>query len=392
LKIFYIYFHSDNFVPIHSAEVIRQLRKRGHKVHVFTKVNGEEARQKLCAEKIALHNVWTPQLRFISELVFMTLLLPILFILSLSKKPDAFYNRHSATAVSVALISKLLKIPCLFEVNDIVIDKLIFLRIPKFKQLWIKLYCYISFRLGNMLLPVTEQIGSWLRETYNLNKNKIVVIPNGVNVHRFRPKPKFKAREKYDIPIDVPVILSLGSLFPWAGTETLVTAAPNILKVYPKTIFLIGSGEEPFLSELKKIVKKSGLERNFIFTGFVPWDEAAWFISSADICVAPFIFKKNRSGICSLRVLSYMACSKPIIGSDIPGLGDLLEEKKIGFSFRMDNADNLTAKIINLLKNEKKIKEMGDKARIFVCNNFSWEIIVKQLETQILKLTLNNSL
>ena len=106
---------------------------------------------------------------------------------------------------------------------------------------------------------MTEQIGSWIGGRYHVCPGKIVEISNGVNTHRFRPKPLYEARKKYKIPVNAKVILTLGSLFPWAGMETLISAAPKILEAYPQSLFLIGSGEEPYLSKIKADVKKNGL-------------------------------------------------------------------------------------------------------------------------------------
>jgi glycosyltransferase involved in cell wall biosynthesis len=233
---------------------------------------------------------------------------------------------------------------------------------------------------------VTEQIGLWLAKTYHVSRDKIIVISNGVNIHRFKPKPQAEARKKYNIPVDAKVILSLGSLFPWAGIETLISAAPSIIEAYHDSLFLIGSGEEPYLSHIKNEVKKKGLQNRFLFYGFIPWNEAAWFISIADICAAPFIFKDIRSGCSSLRVYSYLACGKVVVGSNIPGLGDMLEKEKIGLSVPMGDSKALAKSVISLLDNSNSMALDGLRARTFTVENFSWESIVDRFEAIFINL------
>jgi len=379
LKIYYLYFHDTRFVPIHTYEIVREMARRGWEVHVYTSLRDREAKKKISKIGVRLHNIWTIRVRFVSELLFMAALLPWLSIRSLLGRPHIFYTRHSATSLLVTFIGRLFGIPCALEINDILKDKLQFSDISRLKPLWIRLYQYATFHTADLLLPVTEQIGAWIKEAYRLDPAKVKVIPNGVNPHRFSPKPCQEARWRYRIPIDSRVILSLGSLFPWVGMETLVAAAPQVLAVYPDAIFAIGSGEEPYLSTIKKTVNQADLMDAFLFFGFIPWDDASWFISAANICVAPFIFKSTRSGISSLRVFSYLACARPVIGSDIPGLGDMLEKERIGRSFPMGDHDSLARVLIDLLNNRETLKEMGERGRDFVVSHHAWEIIVDKL-------------
>jgi len=381
LKIFYIYFHDTRFIPIHASEIIHEMLRRGHDVHVFTSIKEKEEKKKLLTKGIKLHNLLAIETRFISEFLFMVFLFPYLFFKTSTGKPDIFYSRHSGCSLIATLIARILKVPCLLEINDIVQDRLKYPNISILKLKWIQIYHFINYHLADLLLPVTEKIGLFIKQNYRINRSKVVVVTNAVNIHRFSPKPCPEARKHYDIPLESHVVLSLGSLFPWAGIETLIAAAPKILKRFPNILFVVGSGEEPYVSKLKKIVYQSGLENSFKFYGFIPWDEASWFISTADICVSPIILKKTKTGLSSLRTFSYLACGKPVVGSDIPGLGDMLKKEEIGLSFRMGDHETLARAIISLLENSNKSRDMGKKGRDFVVKNYSWEIIVHKLET-----------
>jgi glycosyltransferase involved in cell wall biosynthesis len=383
LKISYVYFHDTRFVPIHAYEIVCEMARRGWEVHVYTSMRDKEARRNVAKAGAKVHNILTIRARFISELLFMAVLLPYLFIQTFLGRPDIFYSRQSATSFMVALIGRFFGKRCVVEVNDIILDKLQFSKTSTLKSLWIRLYHYATFHVADLLLPVTEQIGSWMKEVYRLAPGKVAVVPNGVNPCRFSPKPYQEARRRYRIPLESRVVLSLGSLFPWVGMETLVAAAPQVLAVRPDTVFAIGSGEEPYLSRIKEAVSQANLTDVFLFYGFIPWDDASWFISTADICVAPFNFKSTRSGISSLRVFSYLACARPVIGSDIPGLGDLLEKQGMGRSFPMGDHNSLAMLLIDLLSSRATLKDMGEKGRKFVIDNHSWEGIVSALEARL---------
>lgn len=381
MKIYYIYFHDTDFVPIHVSEIINEMQSRGHEVHVFTSIKDKTSENKLSSGSIIVHNLWTIRAKFISEIIFMVVLFPYLLLRSLFARPYFFYTRHSATSFVAGMVARLIGKPCLVEINDIVLDKLEFTQASRLKLQWVRLYHYANVRLAHLLLPVTKEIGEWLIQEYELPEKKVTVVPNGVNINRFSPKPRNEARKRYNIPLNSRVILSLGSLFPWAGIETLIASASKVLGKFPDSLFVIGSGEEPFVSGLKDLVNRSGLKEKFLFFGFVPWDEASWFISTSDICVAPFIFKKTRSGISSLRVFSYLSCARPVIGSDIRGLGDMLENEGMGVSFPMGDSKAMAEAIIELLSDINRLSEMGERSRSYIIKNHSWEEIVNKIES-----------
>jgi glycosyltransferase involved in cell wall biosynthesis len=383
-RIFFIYYHDADFVPIHAAEMISAMQQEGYSVTVFTSFRRNLQNTGTTFNPgIRVFNIRTPRVRFFPELIFMAMLLPVLTVAAAFMRPRLIYARHSAVSIAASFAAKLTFTRCFLEINDIPFDKLRFSGASAAKLRWVDLYHRIAFKLAGTLLPVTPQIGQWCATQYRVDASRITVIPNGVNTVRFTPRDKTACRKKYGIDVSVPCILSLGSLFPWAGLETLIDAAPSVLALFPSTLFLIGSCEEPYLSQVKNKVADSGLEHVFRFFGFIPWDEASWFIGCADICAAPFIFKDTRSGVCSLRVLSYFACGRPVVGSDIPGLGDILEQEHIGRSFPMGKAPQLGTSLRELLSDMPGLQKMGDTACNYADQHHSWS----RLAQKILSLT-----
>ena len=67
------------------------------------------------------------------------------------------------------------------------------------------------------------------------------------------------------------------------------------------------------------------------------------------------------------------ALGKPVIGSNVGGIPDLIKDGKNGFLFEPKNSDNLAQKLRTLLKDKNLAMEMGKKGREFVQNKFSNE-------------------
>ena len=97
--------------------------------------------------------------------------------------------------------------------------------------------------------------------------------------------------------------------------------------------------------------------------------------------MAPKIFKETRSGISSLRVFAYLACGKPVIGSNIPGLGDMLEREGAGLSYPMGDSRAFGEAISRVLADKDQARAMGEKGRDFVLARHSWADSVRKLDT-----------
>ncbi len=379
LTLFYIYFHDVDYMPIHVDEVICELARRGHLVHLFTSIRGQTDAPRLLRAGVQLHNIRTLRARYISEPLFMLRLFPALCFWIRRCRPRLLYVRHGASCLAALLAARLFQRPCFIEVNDIVLDKLQFAKISRIKKAWTEFYHALSLPHADCILAVTAQIAEWVRARYAIAPMKVVSLPNGVNIERFQPHSKAVSRGRYGLSRDARIILSLGSLFPWSGMEVLVQAAPKVIAAHPDSIFAVGSAEQPYLGELQRMVHAAGLDDHFRFFGLIPWGEASHFISTSDVCVAPFVFKAIRSGISSLRVLAYLACGRPVVGSDIPGLGDWLEKEGIGFSFPMGCSESMARILIRALNDGELLREMGRRGRGIAVRRCSWEKIVDRL-------------
>jgi glycosyltransferase involved in cell wall biosynthesis len=382
LCIFYVFYDLPNKMPIHTYEVIDQFARKGHRVFLFANLSSKSEILKDWIDfDINVIKINSLPLRIIGEFSFLIHLIIKLFGYHFNTKVDIIYIRHASCSLIAALIGKIFTTPVFIEINDILIKRIEGIKISYPKRIWVKLYETLSFPLAEKIFPVTDGIKNWLLKKPGLDKDNIITIPNGVNIKRFVPGHRRICRPKFNLPLNVPVIGFLGSLFHWTGLEYLVDAAPKIISTFPTVLFVIGGGQEPYLSYLKQKVAEQGLSNYFIIFGTIEWDKASDFINTFDLCIIPAFFKSIESGISSQKVLAYLACGKPVIGSDIEGLGDMLERESIGLSFPMGNSDELAKSIIFLLNDRTRLQQMGKKAREFVVNNCSWEATVGQLQT-----------
>ena len=93
----------------------------------------------------------------------------------------------------------------------------------------------------------------------------------------------------------------------------------------------------------------------------IEYEDIPILINIADICVAPFISKRNRTtGVSPLKVFEYMACGKPVVGSRIEGL-EFIEQEGVGRLIPPEDVMSLQEGLIDLIKNPQKRIMMGNK-------------------------------
>ena len=378
MKILYVFYHEYERMPIHAVEVIEEMNRQGHQVIVVTAISRHFLQGLAWPHTIQVHRVPIVNLKGLRTLSFFINSLIVLPFWCLKESPSIVYERFSLTSLATVWITRLFGIPLVLEVNGISVDELALsgsarlrLHLHKLVEGWV-------FRGSDLLITVTEGIRQWIGSEHSVPIEKIETILNGTNPCRFTPSDKGLARKEFGLDPERPIVGYLGSLFPWCGLELLIEASLLILESIPDVLFLIGGGQAEMKVELQRRVKHLGMEQHFVFQGEVPWEKAALFISAFDLAVAPAQFSNPRSGISPQKVYAYLACERPVVGSDIEGLGDLLTREGVGVSFPSGDAEKLAGAIIQLLQDRELAQTMGERGKQLVLDRFTWKRVVQK--------------
>jgi glycosyltransferase involved in cell wall biosynthesis len=180
------------------------------------------------------------------------------------------------------------------------------------------------------------------------------------------------------------VICFVGNLVQWQGIEYLIKSMPLISKKRDDVSAII-VGDGILRRELEKLSLDLRTEDRIEFTGAVPYQKVPTYINASDVCVAPFTRKRNEKiGLSALKVYEYLACGKPVVASNIKGVGDFLAKTHTGVPFEPENESELAGALIELMADDNRMKEMGEKGRKLVIENYSWDSVAKQI-AKILK-------
>ena len=177
----------------------------------------------------------------------------------------------------------------------------------------------------------------------------------------------------------------MGTSQSWHGLADLVKAA-RILKQSGLGVKFLLVG--PVSADVVKAAETE-LAGTLVLTGSVPYREVAEYINAADIAVAPYnILRSYRrtKGIGSpLKVLEYMACGKPVVGSDIRQVAEIIEDGKDGVLFPQGDVEGFAGKISKLAKNGQLREELGKNALEKARNGFSWYTFAVRLQEELIE-------
>jgi len=205
-------------------------------------------------------------------------------------------------------------------------------------------------------------------------KDKIVVIPNGINLEEFNiPYPKEECRRKLGLPINKNILLFFGYLSPYKSPDILLKILPKILKEIPNTL-LVFAGSGVMKEELERLSAKLNVDENAKFVGFVGKKWRALYYKAADI----FCLPSTMSTECyPLAILEAMACGVSIVASKIGGIPDVINDRENGLLVSPRDSEKLADAIIYLLENKDARERMEKKGREKV-EEYSWERIAEE--------------
>ena len=207
-------------------------------------------------------------------------------------------------------------------------------------------------------------------------EDKIIEIPNGVDVDFFKPSPASQSlMERYELK-NKKVILFVGALdhsHYFKGVNYLLKSVQNLERDDLKLI-LVGDGD------LKQVyidlAQSYEIYDQVIFTGYVPDEELIKYYNLCDFFVLPSVDKSEAFG---MVLLEAMSCAKPVIATDLAGVRQVVDKKVDGRLVRPKDAKHLSEQIKYFLDNPIEIRKYGHNGRIKVLEKYSWDIVVKKI-------------
>lgn len=240
--------------------------------------------------------------------------------------------------------------------------------------------CVKNSRLGSLVNTIEMYLHYWLKSyennvdifitpskffkqkfiEYGFQSKKIRYIPNYVDIENF--EPNYNSQDYF---------IYLGRLSDEKGIQVLLEAMKNVKM---SKLLIVGTG--PLEDELKEIIQKNSL-KNVELVGYKTGKELETIIKNCKFVVVPSICYEN----CPYSILEANAFGKPVVGSNIGGIPELIEDGITGLVFNPGDPRDLAEKLNFLLAAPDILPKMGKTARNRVEKHHNKDLHFKILNT-----------
>ena len=231
-----------------------------------------------------------------------------------------------------------------------------------------------TFRTADVSLATNESYRRIAIERGGMDPARVHVVRSGPSLERMKVGPADPAlRKGRDYLVGY-----VGVMGRQEGIDLLLQAARIIVQDLKRTdvhFGLVGGGTS--LEEMKALAAELGIADHVTFTGRVPDAEMLAMLNTADVCVNPDIANDMNDKSTMNKIMEYMALGKPIVQFDLTE-GRFSAQHASVYAER-NNPASLAAKIVELIDDPVRRKDMGDFGRRRVVNELEWRYEVPKL-------------
>ncbi|MCF6246269.1 MAG: glycosyltransferase [Desulfobacula sp.] len=178
-------------------------------------------------------------------------------------------------------------------------------------------------------------------------KDKISVVPNGVDEELFHKVSMYKCRNLLGISSDKKVILSIGSLTRNKGFHLVIEALSIVIKEIPDVhYYIVGDGDNRI--ELNAMICNNSLQNNVSMVGIVPNESLKTWYNAADV----FCLASAKEGWANV-IMESLACETPVVTTDAGAAQEIITS--IDHGYLVERTPQSIAKgLLNAFRDNRK--------------------------------------
>lgn len=235
-------------------------------------------------------------------------------------------------------------------------------------QRWVERRAY---DLAHAVVANAEAVrGQLIRE--GVRAEKVVTVYNGLDTSRLEVAPG-TTREDALAAVGLPtepgrrfVTIVANMLHPMKDQETFLRAARRVRERVPGARFVL-AGDGPRVETLRVTAAGLGIGEETFFLGRCSC--VAELLFASDVCV---LSSKGVEGL-SNSIIEYMAAGRPVVATDVGGARESVADGETGYVVRPEDDEGIAERVVGLLNDAGKAREMGARGRERATRMFSCE-------------------
>ena len=244
-------------------------------------------------------------------------------------------------------------------------------------------------RNADRLIASSAEEADDLVRLYGAARGRISVVPPGVDLGVFGPRPTAGLRERLGLAADQKVIVFAGRLERLKGTEIVIRATALLrreLGDLAPILVIIGDDSHNGASEsrssggerarLQTLAASLGIAAGVKFVGSLEQPELAAYLSLAEVCVVP-----SYSESFGLVALEAAACGTPVVAARVGGLPAVVKDGLTGFTLLSHDPAQYAERISRLLQDVELRSCFSRRSRL-VAAQYTWSATVDRLAAE----------
>lgn len=372
-------FFADYGCHVRILEETRALRALGHRVVICTYHNGSDipgleirrsidvpwrkrvvvgsSRHKLYLDGVLSFEVLRTALRF---------------------KPDIIHAHLHEGALIGGTLARLIRRPLVFDYQGSLTEEMLdhgFLRRNGRIQAGLRRIERRINRLADVIVTSSNNARERLIQQ-DLGGERLTTILDAVDTDRFSPSAipdadRQALRQLFGLPPGARVIVYLGLLAPYQGSDLLLQSARMVLDQVPDAFFLVMGF--PGNEDYRIMAEELGLGQRMSFPGRVPYLDAHRYLALGEIAVAPKMSLTEGNG----KLYNYMAMGLPVVAFDAPANHEILGD--LGVYARHGDTRDFAGKLIDLLEHPEQAAALGIRLRGRAIHRLAWKNRIGEL-------------
>jgi glycosyltransferase involved in cell wall biosynthesis len=230
-----------------------------------------------------------------------------------------------------------------------------------------------AVRAADMFVALSPRHKQFWQQHYGLPEQKLVIVPNGIPLHKFRPlsnSEKTALRRHHGLAPDQ---FTAGLIAFFKDSKNLpgfVQVAKQVIDTGIKAQFVL-VGDGPERAALETAIATMHLEAQFHLPGLTDSPET-WY-GMFDCALMTSITEAF-----PITLIEAMACGLPVVATDIAGIPDIVVHGETGFLASPSELDKLAHYVIQLARDPELRQRMGEAGRRRALAEFDVTVMVER--------------
>lgn len=201
------------------------------------------------------------------------------------------------------------------------------------------------------------------------NRDKIFVVYNGIDFDKpIEPMSREKIIEKYNLDKAGHYVSMIGRFHPVKGHRVFLDACSEVINEIQDVRFIL-VGDGPIKNELMEYARSLKID------GYVNF--AGWQVPDEFIYISDFTVLASYTESFPLTILESAFHGRTVISTDVGGVSKLIEDGVNGYLFEPGNSKALSRRMLELLKDRERTRELGNNLYIKAKSNYSIKNLVQ---------------